>query len=200
MNKLFYLLLFNFLLISLSTSCSSQKELIDKHIVTGSCDENFKKIELSTGQALWANIEEVSGNGASYMVTGLGYSTDVIVTFTGGILGTVAACSPFLIADVMANANGSLAEGCVIRVSPKITKTLNPNLGDKTFEATAKWRCPHVESIAEALLDVAECYQAKGENALAKEQIEEISSSAFLNLCLSSQMKEKLSLYKTSLN
>jgi hypothetical protein len=185
--------------VGFTASCSSRKKLLDEHIVNGSCDEKFKAVELESGQSLWANIQEASGNSASYMITGLGYSTDVIVTFAGGVVGTVTVCSPLLLADSLAKANGSLAQGCVESVSPQIFKKINPKLGDKAFATTANWRCPNVDSIGQALVEVAKCYQEKGEISKSKEQVEEIRSSYVFNLCLSPKMKEEISHFEISL-
>lgn len=62
------------------------------------------------------------------MVTGLGYSTDLIVIFTGGVLGSIAVCSPFILADGLARANGTIVQGCVNSVSPKLLEGLNPKM------------------------------------------------------------------------
>lgn len=185
--------------LSLFYACSSHNKSLNNHVVVGSCEKTFKKVELSTGQALWENIEEKSGIGASYMVTGLGYSTDLIVTFTGGVLGSIAVCSPFILADGLVRANGSIAQGCVNNVSPKLLKELNPQMGPKASAATAKWRCPQVDSIAEALLVVANCYERKGEIKLAEKQVEEILNSSILNECLSAKMKKHIMTFKSSL-
>lgn len=189
-----------FCIISLFYSCTSHNELLNKHVVGGSCEKTFKKVELSTGQALWENIEEKSGIGASYMVTGLGYSTDLIVIFTGGVLGSIAVCSPFILADGLARANGTIVQGCVNSVSPKLLEGLNPKMGPKASTTTARWKCPQVDSIAEALLVVADCYESKGETKLAEKQVEEILGSSILNECLSTKMKKQIMTFKSSLN
>lgn len=199
LNSLFNLRCLGFfLLVNSMISCSSHN-ISDKHLVSGSCANKFKRIELSPGQSLWENIEDGSGKGASYMLTGLAYSTDIIVIFGGAALVTIAVCSPFLVVDGLAKTNGALAQGCSSSINPsKLLDEINPKIGEKTYSATAKWRCPQVDPIGLALLDVASCYEKSGQGELAQEQIREILSSSLMNECLSDKIKTKIKKYKDS--
>jgi hypothetical protein len=187
------------LILVLSMACTSHKRVLSEHLIEGSCESEFNQTKLSQGQILWSNIAETSGSGASYMITGLGYSTDFLITFTGGVIGGVALCSPLLAVEMLTpnttndlSSRGAAGSKCLGTIGPAVAKNISPKLGPTAKSGTAKWSCPNLDPIAEGLIKVSNCYQAKGETKLAQKQLERMEESNVFEKCLSSDMKSKM--------
>lgn len=172
-------------------ACTSNKKMIKKHVVEGSCESKIQTVQLPKGQEILSNIKEVAGKGTSYMVTGLAYSTDVILSFTGGILGGAVVCSPLLAFDAMASSS-TISGDCIGSVGGEIMDATNPHLGPKVSQGTKSWRCPDMDPIAEGLIRVSECYKEKGETELAKLQLKRMVESKGFHSCLSKKMRTKI--------
>lgn len=177
-------------------SCTSQKKLMEKYAIEGSCESKIRSVQLSPGQKLWSTVKETSGKSASFMITGLGYSTDVLLSFSGGIVGGVVICSPLIALDIAASKNGGsghTASGqCVGDIGGEIIKATNPNLGPLASEKTRGWRCPEMDPIAESLFVVSSCYKENGEMDLARKQLLRMKESKQFYACLSEEMKERI--------
>lgn len=126
------------------------------------------------------------------MVTGLGYSTDMILSFTSGVVAGVAICSPLILLDTVADDIPLLSAECVGDVGVAVADATNPGLGKVVNKGTQRWRCPDVDPIAEGLIRVADCYQAKGESQKSSEQLMRIESSKVFKQCLSPELKDKI--------
>jgi hypothetical protein len=178
-------------------SCTSLKHTTEQHMVAGKCEKEFQKIELSPGENIWQNVVESTTTTASYLVTGLGYSTDVIVTYGGGTIVTLAVCSPVLLLEGAAYGQGSsnmqISAECVGNVGSKVYKGLDTNLGKQAHKDTEKWRCPDIDHIAEGLLRVSSCYRKNGDDASAEKQLATIRESKLFKKCLSKSMLKKIS-------
>jgi hypothetical protein len=191
-------IIFSLILVT-TVACTSHKRVLGEHLIEGSCESEFNHTKLSEGQTLWSNITEASGSGASYMITGLGYSTDFLLTFTGGVIGGVAVCSPLLAAEMLTlntsgnSFRGSVSGKCLGDVGIAVAKNINPKLGPSAQSSTAKWNCPNLDPIAEGLIKVSRCYQSKGETKLAQQQLQRMEESSVFNKCLSSEMKTRIS-------
>lgn len=173
-------------------SCTNLKKEAQSHIVAGKCEKEFKDTHIEKGQGIWQQVTEGTGTTASYLVTGLGHSTDFLVTYAGGTLVTIAVCSPIILLEGASRTNYSSVSGdCVGKVGGKVYKAMDSNLGKKSQEGTAQWRCPNVDSIAEGLLKVASCYEKNGEIENAREQRREIEESKLFQTCLSDDFKKK---------
>ena len=159
------------------------------------CEAEFYKTELSQGEAIWQKVAETGSSGASYLITGLGYSTDVLVSFTGGVVGAVTVCSPLLAVEFYGGRSGNHSDAtgyCLGEVGSAVVDKINPNLGPRARKSTEKWRCPNTDPIAEGLLKVATCYKEKGEAGLAQEQLKKIKETYLFDACISEGVKEKI--------
>ncbi len=177
-------------------ACSHSENLKRKHIVTGPCENEFNNVKLAQGESVWENVSHASGTSASYLITGLGYSTDFIIRFTGGIIGGITVCSPVIALSAMSSSGGShnsAAGECIGRVGVAAAEVLNPELGAKAYLGTSDWRCPNLDSVVKGLLAVSECYSKKGDKEAAEEQLKRMNSSAIFDRCLSKKMKTKIS-------
>ena len=194
---MFKLVLSHLMLFLVFSSCSHREELKERHIIAGSCENEFNKVELSPGETIWENVSQASSTGASYLITGLGYSTDFIVSFTGGVIGGVTICSPVVALEMLASptssSGGQVSGECIGRMGVAAAETLNPNLGKKAEFSTSKWRCPNLDSVVKGLFLVADCYSKRGDSKSTKEQLERMNSSAIFNRCMNKKMKTKIS-------
>jgi hypothetical protein len=166
-------------------------------MVAGKCEKEFQKTELSPGENIWQNVVESTTTTASYLVTGLGYSTDVLVTYGGGTIVTLAVCSPVLLVEGAAYGNGGsnmqASSECVGNVGATVYESLNTKLGSQAHKGTEKWRCPDIDHIARGLLKVAACYHKNGDEVSAEKQLKMIRESALFKQCLSKSMLKQLS-------
>jgi len=186
----------SFLLVFALLSCSHRTTLKDENVITVKCESEFKNTPLSNGQILWQKVAVAGGIGGSYLMTGLGYSTDLIISFTGGIVGSVVVCSPLVALDVLAANNAfqstPISAECLGNFGTKIGKAINPKLGPAAQKHTEKWKCPDLDSVAEGLMKVSQCYSSQGQNSLAREQILKMKDSSIYQLCLSENLREKI--------
>lgn len=177
-------------------SCSHKNQIKNNHVVPGVCEKEFKKTKLSEGSNIWQKVAEAGGTTGSYLVTGLGYSTDLIVTFSSGIVGSVVVCSPLLALSTLSESGshdiGSVTGECLMNVGTEIGKTLNPNLGPKAKKSTKSWQCPNVDSVAQGLMNVAECYSLKGDKDSEQLQLKRLHESSIFQLCLSKNVKDEI--------
>ncbi len=186
-----------YLIFMLLFSCTSMKKSTDDHLVAGKCENEFQKTALSPGENIWQNVVESTTTTASYLVTGLGYSTDVVVTYAGGTIVTLAVCSPVLLLEGAAYGQGSsnmqISAECVGSVGSKVYKGLDTNLGKQAHKDTHKWRCPDIDHIAQGLLRVSSCYRKSGDDVSAEKQLATIRESKLFKQCLSNSMLKKIS-------
>jgi hypothetical protein len=181
-------------------ACTHHRETGEELVVGGQCENEFYKTSLSQNEVIWRNVSGTGKVGASYLITGLSYSTDFLVSFTGGVVSGVAMCSPLIALDMLATASstnrpqssGGVSSHCIGRYGVELGKSLSPELGPRSKMATQKWRCPDLDSLAEGLIRVSTCYETKGEKELAAKQLENLRSSEVFHQCLSFEMKKKL--------
>lgn len=176
-------------------SCTSQSNLKKQHLTSGQCEKAFVEKDFGEGKELWSKVHEAGGTGVSYLLTGLGYSTDVIVMFTGGIAASVTICSPWILIESLGHAPLNISVKCVGEIGGKTAKALNPKLGPTLNKGTSQWRCPDLNPIYEGLLQVSSCYENAGEEKLAVEQLQNMMDSTVFQNCLSEsnwkELKEK---------
>ncbi len=173
-------------------SCASAKNLGKDHLTPGSCEAEFTRTKLPEGQSIWSKLAQAGGTGVSYMVTGLGYSTDMILSFTSGVVAGVAICSPLILLDTVAEDIPILSGECLGDVGVAVASATNPGLGKVASKGTERWRCPNVDPVAEGLIRVADCYKSNGEMDRAQEQLWRIENSAVFKQCLSPKLKDKV--------
>ena len=147
---------------------------------------------MSPGEKIWQNAAEGTGIGASYLITGLAYSTDVILSVSAGVVAGVTVCSPFLLIDGASQRASEFSGECLGRVGVAVGRATNPNLGPKAFDGTGSWRCPDLDPLADGLVGVADCYVKNDDKARAREQLEAILNSEVFDNCLSEKSKTKI--------
>jgi hypothetical protein len=183
------------LLLAISCSTATQK-IRDNQMVGGVCEQKFKETKLHKGQYIWQKVGETTTTGMSYLVTGLGYSTDFAVSFTSGVIAGVGLCSPIIALDALTSQNGTqisnVSGECIGEVGVFAGEYLNPKLGPKAFQGTKSWRCPNVDPVAFGLVKVADCYQDMGQRALARAQLQKITHSEVFRTCLSKDARKKI--------
>ncbi len=174
-------------------SCSSQKKITEEHLVNGLCEKEFTKIKPSQGQKLLKLSTEMTGVTFSYLLTGVGYSSDFLISFTSGTVASVTVCSPLMALTYLSKGESNdineLTAKCLLNIGVKVGEKLNPELGKKTNQLTEHWRCPELDSISQGLRLVAACYVNNGAEDKAKKQYSQIIDSKLFNECLSNQEK-----------
>jgi hypothetical protein len=170
-------------------SCTSYKDLKDRHLLKGSCENEFAKADLPAGQQIWLNTKEATQTSASYLITGLGYSSDFLVSFTSGVVSSLAVCSPLIAIELAGNSNGNASGHCVGEVGVAVYDAVSMELGSKSKKSTERWRCPDLEPVADGLLQVASCYEKKRETKLSLDQLHSVADSEVFVRCLSDSKK-----------
>lgn len=183
-----------YILLAFLLSCTSYKTIQKDHLIQGSCEKEFSKTELGSGQVLWLNSKEATQTSVSYLVSGLGYSTDFIVGFSSGLITTLAVCSPLIAAEMASNHSTAPSGTCTGRYGTMAYHAVNPKLGPKTYEKTSKWRCPDLDAVTDGLMSVSSCYEKRGEVILSLQQLQMISDSPVFTKCLSMEKKHQIAL------
>lgn len=194
MKTIFYILL------SILLSCSHtqpEKRYLPQHkIEKGSCLEKLNTIEQSRLKQTYNVMAQGAGTGASYVLTGAGYTADAAIIVVGGIGVGAIACSPIILLEASLNGSGDASGRCIGNVMDKVFESKQPDMGGSAYKKTKKWRCPKVDHISKALRKVASCYKQKGELQLAKEQLYRINNDRLLRTCSSKEEIKKLKLQK----
>ncbi|MFP5386063.1 MAG: hypothetical protein ACLGHN_08300 [Bacteriovoracia bacterium] len=185
-------LLFLISILAIFSSCANQKAIKKDHLVGGHCEGRFQETKLGGGEIIWQKISEGTGTSMSYLATGLAYSTDIAISFTGGVVAAVTVCSPLIALESAARSNGTISGECVGKVSGKAISILNPNLGTKAYEGTSSWRCPDLDAIALGLVAVSDCYKEQDDIRRARDQLHQIIDSRVFQECLTSKTMRKI--------
>jgi hypothetical protein len=143
---------------------------------TGRCEDAARKVaavDLDEPDML-SSAARTGKTVVSYALTGLGYTSDVVVTVTGGIAASVVICSPVLALEIGMKSNGDLSVHCFENVAPKAADMVNPELGPKAKASTAEWREDlDYTPLSRAMRQVARCYEQRGDAAsLAKAYVQ----------------------------
>jgi hypothetical protein len=177
-------------------SCSTQEHKFNNAINSGQCEDAIKNIPSSTSSLLLKKTKHISGTIASYLVTGVTYGTEVTVYVTGGIVGGIVVCSPFIMLEGAAKSHGDASVRCIGEVSGNIMSGNKfGKFGEKVYDGTGPWRCPDLTDLSEGLRRVATCYEAKNnkENLLkAKEQLDIIRNHEFESACVNDQERAEI--------
>lgn len=160
--------------LTFASGCATRRSYssVNKLADTDQCEAAAKRLkrlgdpsdDLSVG-------EKVAGSVASYALTATGYTTDVLVKVTGGVVVAVVVCSPVIVLDAAARSSGSSAtERCIGELGVDLAQSINPGLGEKAYSGTADWRGDDVDytPLSVAMRSVAQCYFARGGKADVK--------------------------------
>ena len=132
---------------------------------------------------------------ASYLLTGLGYTADVVIEVTEGIAVPVLICSPIIIAEIAAETKGHASIRCMTELGSRFyqkVELVEESLGKSAYNVTRGWRCPPVDEISRKMRAMATCHWDKGQVYRAQNQIEVISRDSDLFECLSDQERKKV--------
>ncbi|HAZ14996.1 MAG: hypothetical protein A2X86_21945 [Bdellovibrionales bacterium GWA2_49_15] len=169
------------------SSCGSSKEkaLVEKSLVDGNCVQAFEREQSLSGQ-LANSTKKIVGTTVSYLLTGVGHSADVALTFSGGIVIGVVLCSPIIALEAAAHGDGRASGDCIGKVASDISmKEKLTHIGEKTYRSTRQWRCPNLDQVSQRLRKVASCYDEQGDRLKAQAQLKAIKEQQLFVECLS---------------
>jgi hypothetical protein len=150
------------------------KSQVSEVVGSGRCEEAARLVGHGQLEQAAAKTQELGGTATSYGIAAAGYTADVIITGTAGIVSLVVFC-PLTVAQLAACASGH----CIIgdpgaacfsdpwEHLPKSdskgnAKAIGPGLGSKALTATAGWReNPGIAALAEDMRQVAACYERR---------------------------------------
>lgn len=177
-------LLFSIFILS---SCSNLKdeESFNAHLDNNRCEQAL----LSNEPSAKVKIVDGVGTSASYLVSGLGYASDIIVTVGAGLVVGVTLCSPLLLLEA-SSGSAQLSADCFAKIAGPAMEKSFLKIGENTFDKTSSWRCPNLDVISAGLRKVATCYERRGEVEKSISQLKKARFSKEFYECISE--KEKL--------
>jgi hypothetical protein len=177
------------LLLSLSCSTQSQKWKFQTMISEGKCEMALENLPNTNFHQASNLVTKVLLTPVSYVLSGVGYTTDYLLLVTSGVAYVAIVCGPTMFASAAA-----AAEGGALRCLPIPSKTIivKTDFGKDIYRHTKKMRCKNVDPISESLRQVASCYHSRGDTQLALKQKEAIENDSYFNQCLSSVEKHQV--------
>lgn len=173
----------------LLTSCSNLKDedRFNDHLDNKRCDQAL----LANEPSVTMNVLDGFGTSASYLVSGLGYASDVVITVGAGLIVGVTICSPIILLE--SKVGGGPASGnCFAKIAGPAFEKSFLKIGDTTYEKTTSWRCPNLDAISAGLRKVAGCYEQKGDISKSIAQLKKARYSKEFYDCISDKEKLKL--------
>lgn len=148
------------------------------------------------GPPLESRVKQVAALPLSYVLSGVGYTTEAVIVYGGGLVGAVLLCSPVLLVEGAARGSGEASAECVGTMAGAILKDAKlPGLGRNIHEATESWRCADTTPISEDLRAIAECYASRGgEGDLerARRQLDVLVGSREVLRCASREERRRV--------
>lgn len=186
-----------FLIIALLNSCSSREKEKDfrKDLSSNDCESALKKNIPSKSTEIIGQTVKGTGTIASYLVTGIGYTSDFLILFGGGIGIGVVVCSPIVAIEAAAKSSGRASAECIGRISSTFLGSDFEGaigLGKTAYKNTESWRCPNLDFLSEGFREVAACHHRKGNQGKAIEQIKVLKQNSKLIKCLSSEERNNI--------
>ena len=179
-------------------SCANDPKKTIVKTQNNNCMQKINSDERTFVQKALDVSEENFGTGASYLLTGAGYTSDVIISVVGGVGASIIICSPIITLEAIAKSNGEASGRCIGHMSGEIIKAFPNSIGKTTYESTASWRCPEVDYISKSLRKVASCYQSQQQKDKAYSQLQAILEDPLLQRCSSKKERQKVQLSKNS--
>jgi hypothetical protein len=167
-----YFTLFVAATLATTTSCqSTPQQKFEAQLSGGKCEEAYYEMpENSSSVKFVRATQKNTGKILSYTATGAGYAAEVVANVTGGALIFIALCGPILLAA--AHGGG----GHIACLPADISGVKPVKLGQKTYDKTAKWRCPNLTPLTQSIEQVAACYVKKGDTDNLKKAEATLSS------------------------
>ena len=143
-------------------SCAHQRtKRFESALKAGRCDDALENIpENDENLKFVGRANRTAGTALSYAATGAGYTADVVLVITGGVLIFAAVCGPMLLA-VMASYGGAAHSG-VGCLPVNLEEVPMPSIGKDTYKGTESWRCPDLTALARSVRKVASCHEGSG--------------------------------------
>ncbi|MBI2522683.1 MAG: hypothetical protein HYV97_19840 [Bdellovibrio sp.] len=190
MKKVIKLIWSNFVIglciFCIACSTNREKELLSRTLTQGNCVQAFEQHYQGKITRTLNQTKQLMGTTASYLLSGVGYSTDIILTFAGGVAVGAILCSPAIAIDMATKGDGSLSGEC-LRAMMQGMDIREPitAFGEKSYKSTRGWRCPKIDYFSEGLRHVSRCYKEQGEYDKAIMQLKFIREQPFFVECLS---------------
>ena len=142
----------------------------------------IKKVE-STGS-------QFIGSTSSYLLTGITFGTEFAVKVTGGLAVALAICFPLVAVESAAESDYRASSECIGRVGARAWGEFfeGKSWGKDVYLKTAKWRCPQLDHVGEALQRVASCYVDNQQRDQAVKQLLAIEDDPIYQRCLSPKL------------
>ncbi|MCO4794889.1 MAG: hypothetical protein KC493_14310 [Bacteriovoracaceae bacterium] len=189
--KLLKVLIFSILL----SSCSSieNEKSFNDHLAKQDCEKALIENKTSASMKIVSKAAQGTGTAASYLLTGLGYTTDIIVRFGGGIGLGIIICSPLIAIEIGGKGNGDASARCITEVGGTIIEGGDfMQLGPSSHKGTKSWRCPNLDNLSIGFRKVAQCYYDRGEIQKSHRQLVNIKTDTKFYECLSSKEQSRV--------
>jgi hypothetical protein len=174
------------LIISCSTNRIQKKDIYYNDLGENVCINSYVESEETELEQISRVSEETLSTGASYLVTGVGYASDIVISVVGSVAIGVTICSPIIMAEGVVRGSGDASAACIERAGNDIFgDILDDGLGKNAHSNTASWRCSDVDHISKGLRRVASCLESKGERDKSLKQLKAILGTEKIKDCLS---------------
>ncbi len=148
-------------LVFVLNSCAHQRtRRFESALKAGRCEDAVENIpENDPNVKFVGRANRAAGTAISYAATGAGYTADVVLVVTGGVLIFAAVCGPMLLA--MAASSSTAGVNPAILCLPVDYKSIPmPSLGKDTYKGTEEWRCPDLTALSRSVRRVASCHES----------------------------------------
>jgi hypothetical protein len=155
------------LIVMLAGCASGVRPELAEPIDAGRCEDAAQFLEQHRrGPTGASRVRQVLTGPLSYVLTGLGYTTEVVLVVGGGLVLSGVVCSPVIAIEVAAEGNGQGSVECVTRVAGALLDDHElPGLGRIIYESTESWRCTDLTPLSQELRALAACHARRGGSA-----------------------------------
>ena len=161
-------------------------------ISADNCLQYLSESEQNPLTKFYELTKEGVGHGTSYLLTGMGYASDIAIYVVAGIGAGITICSPIILAEAAASNSGTVSGECIAKVGEEAVRHLPESLGQKAYKTTKSLRCPEVDHISQTLRRVASCYKKKNKIKKFQQQVKAIREDDLISFCSSNKEKKKV--------
>jgi hypothetical protein len=176
-------------------ACAAQPSRLEvaQPVAEGRCEDAAAFLhEHQRGPAMSSRVKQVIALPLSYVATGLGYTTDVVLVASGGIILSGVICSPVIVIDAATGGNGGSGE-CVSQVADALLREADlPGVGQGIYHATQSWRCADLTPMSKELRSLARCYADRGDYEKARTQLAVLATSQPVYQCVSKEERQAI--------
>jgi hypothetical protein len=160
-RKICFAIFLSYVFITSGCVTHSQRNEFVKKIETNQCETAYENVpDAGADMKLLREVQSTTGTALHYSVTGLGYTSEVVLKAVAGVAFIVVACGPTLAAFAASKGNASGAEFRCLPIVPFNMKSV-PAVGRKTRTATENWKCADLTPLAESMMMVSDCFAAR---------------------------------------